>query len=177
MRRFLLVDDEINVLHALRRNLRHCIPDEELQIEIFTEPEKALVRCSEVSFDIVISDYRMPTMSGIEFLKMVKTIQPNAVRLVLSASTEFEAVVRAINQAEVFRYIAKPWQADEVSETIRLALVRHDESLEEQRLLNELRAQLGQLTPQEMEAKRLEKEEPGITKVKWGPDGSVILDE
>lgn len=176
MRRFLLVDDEINVLHALQRTLRQSFAADQVRIETYTEPEPALLRCGEVTFDIVISDYRMPQMNGVEFLKMVKAIQPAAVRLVLSASTEFAAVIKAINQAEIFRYIGKPWQTDELNETIQLALAHHDQMLESQRLADEQRAQLGQLTPQELEAKRLEADEPGITKVKWGPDGSVIID-
>ncbi len=175
MRRFLLVDDEINVLHALKRTLRQFPSNEEWHIEIFTEPQQALARCSEIAFDIVISDYRMPAMNGVEFLKTVKTLQQDAVRLVLSASTEFDTLLDAINLAEVFRYIAKPWQADDLQEVIKLALARHDQAVEDLRLFDELRVQMGVITPQECEARRLEAEEPGITQVNWGPDGSVIL--
>lgn len=176
MRRFLLVDDEINVLHALQRMLRQNVHEDDLQIEIHTDPKQALMRCGEIAFDIVISDYRMPQMDGVDFLKVVKELQPEAVRLMLSASSEFETVKNAINEAEVFRYIAKPWNVADVGEIILLALARRDEALVEKRLADEARVKRGELTPQELEAKRLESEEPGITKVKWGPDGSVILD-
>ena len=176
MRRFLLVDDEINVLHALQRNLRQILTDEQLRIEIFTDPKQALARSSEVAFDIVISDYRMPEMNGVDFLRAFKDIQSDTVRLVLSASTEFEVLLNAINQAEVFRFIPKPWQVDELKEIIQLALAFRDQLREDLRLFNELKVHLGEMTPQELEAKRLEEEEPGITKVKWGPDGSVHLD-
>lgn len=176
MRRFLLVDDEINVLNALQRTLRQSLLGVKLQIETFTDPKQALARSSEVAFDIVISDYRMPEMNGVDFLRAFKEMQPDTVRLVLSASTEFETLMNAINQAEVFRFIPKPWQAAELTEIIQLALVRRDQSREDLRLFNELRVQLGEMTPQEFEAKRLEEEEPGITKVKWGPDGSVHLE-
>ena len=114
MRRLLLLDDEINVLHALQRTLRQCFPAEDLRIEIFTEPEQALLRSGEVPFDIVVSDYRMPEMNGVDFLRAIKGIQPAAVRLLLSASTEFDMVINAINQAAVFRYIAKPWLVEEL---------------------------------------------------------------
>jgi two-component system probable response regulator PhcQ len=176
MRRILLVDDEINVLHALKRTIRQCELEGEFAIEIFTDPHQALERSKEIAFDIVISDFRMPQMNGVEFLQAYKEIQPDTVRMVLSASTEFDTLMNAINQAEVFRYIAKPWQPTDIKETINLALVRRDQSREDLRLFNELRAQLGELTPQELEAKRLEEDEPGITKVNWGPDGSVHLD-
>ncbi len=176
MKRFLLVDDEINVLNALQRTLRQRIGSSELTIEILTDPVEALERIGETAFDLVISDYRMPIMNGIEFLKAVKKIQPDAVRLMLSAYSEFNAVVDAVNEAEVFRYIAKPWQADDLEEIIRLALVRREQVLEDKRLADEVRVQRGVMTPQELEIKRLESEEPGITKVNWGPDGSVNLE-
>jgi two-component system probable response regulator PhcQ len=176
MRRCLLLDDEINVLHALKRALRSCFSERALCVEMFTEPEQALLRSGEVTFDVVISDYRMPQMNGVEFLTMVKGLQPEAVRLILSASTEFETVMSAINRAEVFRYIPKPWQIEDIKKTLELALERHDQLVADLRLADELRAQRGQLTPQELEARRLEAEEPGITKVNWGPDGSVRLE-
>jgi len=176
MRRILLLDDEINVLHALQRTLHHCFPGEDIRTEIFSEPELALLRSGEVPFDVVISDFRMLSMNGVEFLKAVKGIQPDAVRLLLTASTEFDTVMKAINQAEVFRYIAKPWLADELQKTIQLAFVRRDQAMDDRRLADETRAKQGELTPQEVEARRLEAQEPGIMQVKWGPDGSVQLD-
>jgi DNA-binding NtrC family response regulator len=176
MRRLLLLDDEPNVLQALQRALRQCFPTGDLTVETFTDPERALLRCGETSFDVVVSDYRMPGINGIDFLRMVKGIQPDAIRVVLSASTEFDTVMQAINQAEVFRYIPKPWQSDELVNTINLAFTRHDEVAEERRLAEEQRQKLTDMTPQELEARRLEAEEPGITKVNWGPDGSVRLD-
>ena len=176
MRHFLVVDDEINVLHALQRTLRQTAFDEEFRIEIYTDPKLALARGREAVFDVVISDYRMPEMNGADFLKAFKEIQPDAVRLVLSASTEFSTLMHVINQAEVFRFIAKPWQAVDLQETIRLALERRDQAMEGLRLFNELRSQFGEMTAQQLEAKRLEAEEPGIMNVKWGDDGSVHLD-
>jgi DNA-binding NtrC family response regulator len=177
MRRILLLDDEINVLHALSRQLRNCFTGIDLQIEIFTDPEQALLRSGETAFDVVISDYRMPAINGVDFLKTMKGIQPDAVRLVLSASTEFDAIMNAVNQAEVFRYIAKPWQEAELQESLQLAFERHDQIVKEMGVADESRALRGDLSSQELEAQRLEAEEPGITKVKWGPDGSVRLED
>lgn len=176
MRRFLLVDDEVNVLRALQRTLRQCVGEQDLRIEAFTEPQEALARAGEATFDLVFSDYRMPQMNGVDFLKVIREMQPEAVRLMLSASSDFEAARNAINEAEIFRYIMKPWSVADIEEAARLALERRDKALQERHMANELRAQRGEMTPQELETWRLEVQEPGITKVKWGPDGSVILD-
>lgn len=175
MRRLLLLDDEINVLTALQRALRQCLGSD-LKIETFTDPEQALLRSAEVPFDVVVSDYRMPGMNGADFLQAIKGIQPDAVRLVLSASTEFDTVMNAINRAEIFRFIAKPWQADDLRNVFELAFARRDQAIEDRRLVDEARVKRGELTPQELEARRLEAEEPGIMKVNWGDDGAVHLD-
>ena len=86
----------------------------------------------------------------------------------LSASTEFDTVMRAVNDAEVFRYIPKPWQLSDLQETLVLALARRDEN-------DQTQLQLGQMTQRELEERQLEADEPGITKVNWGPDGSIML--
>jgi DNA-binding NtrC family response regulator len=176
MRRLLLVDDEINILQALQRTLRQTFREEGFVMELHTDPLQALQRIDEVVFDFVIADFHMPQMNGVDFLEQVRDLQPDAVRLMLSACTDFDTVRKAVNRAEVFRYISKPWIATELEEIIRLSLVRRDKVMEDRRLADQLRALCGELTLQELEARRLEEEEPGITKVNWGPDGSVLLD-
>jgi two-component system probable response regulator PhcQ len=175
MRHVLLLDDEINVLYALKRTLRQCFPTSDFRISLFTDPEQALLRSADLTFDIVISDYKMPGMNGADFLQIMKKLQPDAVRVVLSASIDIAEVMDSVNRAEVFRYIAKPWTAEELKKTFELAFARRDEAIEVRRLATELRVMLGELTPQELEATRLEAEEPGITQVNWGSDGSVHL--
>lgn len=175
MRRLLLVDDEVNVLNALVRAMRQHLQIDDLRIETFTDPFDALTRCAEVTFDVVISDYRMPQMTGVEFLHAIKDVAPTTVRMILSASTEFETVTSAINEAQVFRYIPKPWQIGDLQENIRLALLHRDGLLEQERLTNDLRVKAGELTVQEKDAKLLEEEEPGLLKVKWGPNGEILM--
>lgn len=172
MRRILLVDDEVNVLRALQRSMRVHLKIEDLRIEIFSNPFDALNRICVCDFDLAISDYRMPQMSGVAFLQALKDVSPNTVRMMLSASTEFETAMSAINEAHVFRFIPKPWQPDDLEQNIMAALSLRDQLLADQGLQ---RAPAEALTPQELEAQRLEEEEPGILKVNWGPDGSVIL--
>jgi DNA-binding NtrC family response regulator len=171
MRRVLLVDDEVHVLSALQRILRPFLQEHEIEIEAFSDPEQALLRCAEATFDIVMSDYRMPGLTGADFLQMVKGIQPDAVRLMLSASTEFAEVSNAINRAEVFRYVAKPWEGEELQKIFLLAFERRD-AMRRARAPAPATA----MSAQELEAHRLEAEEPGITQVRRAPDGSVYLD-
>jgi DNA-binding NtrC family response regulator len=177
MRNIMLVDDEVNVLHALQRALKRNFFDEPVHIEIHTDPWQGLERAGERTFDLVVSDYRMPLMTGVEFLKSFREVQPDTARLMLSASTEFDAVMSAVNEAVVFRYITKPWTESDLWETVQQALSQRDHLLENQRLADEKRAEQGMITPQELEARRLEALEPGITKVNRGPDGGVILGE
>jgi two-component system probable response regulator PhcQ len=168
MRRLLLLDDDPLILHALQRTLRQCTFDVELRIETYTEAAEALARAQESEIDLVISDYHMPAMNGIQFLNRFRQIQPDAVRMVLSASTEFDTAVRAINEAEVFRFIPKPWQREELQQTIILALARRDQHAA-------LTLEQASLTAHERALRQLEADEPGITQVKWGADGSVSL--
>jgi DNA-binding NtrC family response regulator len=176
MRRIMLVDDEINVLHSLERAIGRSEMQEPVRVETYVDTAQALRRAGEVPFDVVVSDYRMPAMSGVEFLRAYRQMQSDTVRVILSASTEFDTLLRAINQAEVFRFMTKPWADDAVREVLLQAFALRDKSREDLRLFNELREHLGELTPQECEARRLEELEPGITRVNWGADGSVPLD-
>jgi DNA-binding NtrC family response regulator len=172
----LVVDDETNVLNALRRALLRAFAGDDLHIEIFDDPRLALERVGNQVFDLVMSDFRMPPMDGVTFLKGVRQLQPDAVRLILSASTDFDALMTAINEAEIFRYLTKPWDDAELVATVRLGLARREQLLEDRRLADESRFFQGDMSVEEIELQRLEADEPGITKVKWGPDGSVLLE-
>ena len=175
MRRILLVDDEQNVLNALVRAMRQHLAIPGLEVATYTDPFDALTQCTERNYDIVISDFRMPQMTGVEFLHAFKQAAPDTVRMMLSASTEFETVTSAIAEAQVFRYIPKPWSVGDLQENIRLALEYRDQLVEQRRLADRQRRQDGQLSAQELEARQLEAEEPGLLKVKWGPNGEIIL--
>ncbi len=177
MRRILLVDDEQNILHSLQRSLRPIAKNMEIDIELFSDPQAAIQRLSEVEFNLVISDYHMPRMDGVGFLRVAKEIQPDMVRMMLSASADFGTVMGAVNEAEVFKYVVKPWTGPELEQIVLSAIERHDQLVEERKLADGQRAQRDALTAQELEAKRLEGLEPGITKVNWRPDGSISLDD
>jgi two-component system, probable response regulator PhcQ len=173
MQRILLLDDEPHVLAAIKRSLRAGL-GADLRIEETVEPEVALAKLRATAFDVVISDYRMPLMTGVEFLSLVRTIQPMAVRMVLSASSDSENLMRAVNDAEVFRYLLKPWDEKDLLGHVRSALERADHLRHENDLADVGRQEFGQLSATELERRRLEALEPGLTRVTWGPDGEVL---
>ena len=174
MSRLLLLDDEPSVVQSLLRTMRRGLPGT-VKVEGFDDPYLALSRASEVAFDVIISDFRMPRMDGLSFLRQVRQTQPKAIRLVLSASAEVEIVTRAINDVEVFRYLVKPWVEKELLDHIRAALEKAESLKQDHELANQMRLLSGQISPQDAEVKRLEAEEPGITQVEWGPNGEVLM--
>lgn len=170
----LLVDDEESVLAALHRVLRLPLRDR-ARIELFTDTRLALARVRERAFDVVVSDFRMPHQDGISFLGEVRTVQPRAVPLIVSASADVSTLVRAVNDAQVFRYLLKPWDDQELLTSIDAALRRASELREEHQLAEATRLRQGSLTAAEAERRRLEAIEPGITQVEWGPHGEVLM--
>lgn len=173
MPRILLLDDEQNVLSAIKRSLRGGIGPV-VRIEDFVEPEPALARLKDASFDVVISDFRMPLMTGVEFLGLVRSIQPTAVRMILSASSDSQVLMQAVNNAEVFRYLLKPWDDKDLTRHVRAALDRYDQLRHETEMADIGRHEFGQLSAAELEKRRLETLEPGLTRVAWGPEGEVL---
>lgn len=174
--RILIVDDESHVLAALTRLLHRELP-RDCVVETFTHAAAALQRAWEVPFDAVVSDYRMPEMDGVAFLRAFAEIQPHPPRLMLSAAADFDTLVSAINEVGLYRYLPKPWDEDVLLATLREALAAYARDGEARRLADERRGELGQLSPEELERRRLEAQEPGITRVHWDPNGGVQLDD
>lgn len=181
MSRILIVDDEEPILKSLQRVLRlaPCTYGDQhfsLEVQAFASPQAALAAARSEEFDLFISDYRMPGMDGIEFLKEAKQIQPDAARLILSGYADLNALVRAVNEVGIDRFIGKPWHDYDLMSAIGQALAHRQLLLENRQLANLVRLEMGDKTPAQLEAERLERLEPGITAVNWGPDGSVVLD-
>jgi two-component system NtrC family sensor kinase len=132
----LCVDDEKNVLKSLQR----LFMDEDYDIliaESGQEGLEALTRNPEVQ--VVISDYRMPGMTGVDFLHEVSKQWPNTVRIILSGFADTAAIVSAINEGQVYRFVAKPWNDDDLKHTIRLALDHYELQRRNELLLQELK--------------------------------------
>jgi two-component system probable response regulator PhcQ len=132
MRQIMLVDDEPDVLYAIRKLIMTRLRGDAPRVEMHSQPQAALARASQRPFDLVIAAYRMPGMSGAEFLARTKLAQPDTVRVVMSASAEREALASAISAAEIFRCIEKPWDDDELVDTLLQALALHDRRIQDQ---------------------------------------------
>ncbi len=168
-----MLDDEPHVLSALRRTLRLPLGDN-VTIEMFTCPHEALARMGAQPFDLVMSDFRMPAMNGIQFLRFARELQPDAVRMIVSASTEIDGVMSAINDVGVFRYIVKPWTAALLISDVREALSSSVAQREERELANAKRMDSAGHRL-ELELQRLEAMEPGLTDVEWSDNGEVLM--
>lgn len=145
--RILLLDDDDFVLAALRRELlnKPYVGHDGLEIEAFVSPAAALARAREPDgyFDVVIADNRMAEMGGIDFLKAFAEIQPDAARIILSGHAEMQEMMRAINEAHIDFFIAKPWHEYELKSALWQALRQHDLRFENRRLAREYLKRFG----------------------------------
>jgi C4-dicarboxylate-specific signal transduction histidine kinase len=116
--RILLVDDEANTLYVLK-----SILEDEFQVATAQDGEEGLALYREQPFDLVVSDQRMPDLSGVEMLTRMRSISDDSIRIILSAYADFNAVVRAVNEGHIYRFVLKPWNPEEMLDTIRQALL------------------------------------------------------
>jgi DNA-binding NtrC family response regulator len=138
----LIVDDETNIVNALRRELNTPpLGRYRYAVEGFTDPRQALVRAQEKNFAVVVVDYRMPAMSGLEFLRELYAIQPDCVRIVLSGQTEMDALVRMVNETHIYRFIPKPWTSYFLKSSISQAIDYRLATVRNLAMANALRAQ------------------------------------
>ncbi|MGQ0507518.1 MAG: response regulator [Myxococcaceae bacterium] len=132
MDRILLVDDDALILQALTR----ILVAEGYEVVTRTDPLKA---AEEHGFAVVISDFMMPDMNGIELLNILKRTDPAATRMMLTAAADFHTASQAVNQGEVFRLLGKPWTLSELTSSVRQAVEHHHLREENARLTSELR--------------------------------------
>lgn len=181
MSKILILDDETSILQSLQRLLRvaPCRVGARvysLEVETFSSPLAALERARHEPFDLFLTDFRMPEMDGVAFLRAVRELQPDAARLIISGFADMNVLMQAINEIGIDRFIGKPWNDYELVTAIAQTLAQHELLIENRRLADLVRMECGDITPQDVEARRLEALEPGITQVNWGPDGSVLLE-
>lgn len=160
----LLIDDEPQVIHALRRSLM----DEEYEILAANDGETGLALLQEHSVKVVICDERMPGLSGSEVLSRISLRHPQTVRIMLTGQATLEAAMQAVNAGEIYRFFTKPWNEVEVRLSIRSGIEKYDLEEKNRRLLALVRTQDARLQD-------LEKRHPGITRCARSEDGSYSL--
>jgi len=133
----LVVDDEPNVLSSLRRLLRR----EGYKLHMATSGEEALELLTRERVDLVITDGRMPSMSGIELLKRVKALYPDTVRMILTGYTDVLELADAINEGQAYKFVLKPWNDEELRLSIRHALEYHHLVKENEQLVEQIKKQ------------------------------------
>jgi len=139
--RVLCVDDEPNILSSLRRLLRA----EGYQVLLAEGGAAGLAQLESEHVDIVISDMRMPEMDGAQFLERVRDKWPDTIRLLLTGYADIQSILDAINRGEIYRYITKPWNDNDLLLIVRHALERKELEREKQRLETLTREQNEQL--------------------------------
>ena len=168
MSRIMIVDDEEGVLKALRRLLLHapCAYGRlvyTLEVEIFDSPLAALERAREAQFDLVLSDYHMPRMNGVEFLARMEELQPDAVRMILSGCADINTINQSIHRANIYGMLPKPWNDYFLMSLIAQALNHRDLLLENRELARKAQIERED-TPAAVPAPTVE----------WAADGSMV---
>ncbi len=120
----LCVDDEPNILNSLQRLFYR----EPLEVLMATSGEEGLQKMETTEVALVISDYKMPGMSGAEFLALVREKYPGTIRILLTGFADREVAIEVINKGAVYRLLTKPFDNEEILLTVRQALVQYEES-------------------------------------------------
>lgn len=135
----LFVDDEINILNAIKRLLRK----EDYTVITANSGAEGLELLKENKVHLVVSDQRMPGMEGTDFLQKVKEGYPDIVRVILSGYADVAVIVDSINKGEIYRFLGKPWNDEELKASLRqciehyMILQQNSELIEQTRIQNE----------------------------------------
>jgi CheY-like chemotaxis protein len=133
--RILVVDDEEAILETMTFTFED---DYEVLTSSSARDGLALLE-REGPVSVVISDQRMPEMTGVEFLSRVFALHPTTVRIILTGFADMDAIIRAINDGHVYAYITKPWEPDQLKQVVRRAVEHHALAVENERLVGDLR--------------------------------------
>ena len=165
-RRVLIVDDEENVLKALRRSLRK----EGYELFLANSAAAGIELLQQQPVDLVMSDHLMPDMTGLELLKVVRNRWPDGVRIMLTGHADMQTAIEAINEGEIYRFLTKPWDDNELKVSLHLAFEQLDLQRENRRLLATVRRQHDFIA-------QLEREHPGIGRLVRDEDGAILIEE
>lgn len=137
----LVVDDEVDVLESLRHLFHRTY-----RVLTASGGDEAVALLQSDDVHLILSDQRMPGMSGDVFLSHARRIRPDAIRMLFTGYADIQAVINAVNEGHIFRYILKPWDAADLEAVIRQAAEQYELLAERKRLIAELQAANAQLT-------------------------------
>lgn len=136
----LYVDDEINNINSFKAAFRR---DFEIFTAISAKEGRKILDSEEIG--VIITDQRMPGMTGIEFLESILPVYPDTIRILLTGFSDINAVMDAINRGQVYKYLVKPWQNDELKMYIENALEIYNLRTENKELARKLRLAYAEL--------------------------------
>lgn len=162
----LLVDDEQDVRLALAR----CLRREGHELLHASSGHEALHLVGSRAIDMVITDQMMPEMTGLELISRLRAAHPQIIRIILTGYADFETVKAAINEGEIYRFLTKPWDDDDLRLTVRNAA--HRLELERDNL-----SLTARVREQETRMRELERHFPGITRVERSLSGAILIED
>jgi DNA-binding NtrC family response regulator len=136
----LVVDDEQGVLDSVHDLLRR-----ELDVLKARNAEEAYRLMAENAVHVIMTDQRMPKVTGVEILATMRVRHPHAIRILFTGYADVEAVIAAINQGRVFRFLRKPWQPEEIEGAVREAVAEYDRLVEQAEQAERMRSEMEEL--------------------------------
>ena len=136
----LVVDDEVDVLESLRHQFHRGY-----RVLTSVSGRQAIEILQTDNVEVILSDQRMPGMSGDQFLREARRLKPDAIRMLFTGYADIQAVISAVNEGHIFRYILKPWDSGELESIIRQGVEQYELLAERKRLVTELQATNGEL--------------------------------
>lgn len=137
----LIVDDEVDVLESL-----HHLFHRAYRVLTAGSGDEAVEILNKEDVHLILSDQRMPGMTGDQFLGHARRTRPDAIRMLFTGYADIQAVINAVNEGHIFRYILKPWDAGDLETTLRQATEQYELLAERKRLIAELQATNARLT-------------------------------
>ncbi len=163
----LIVDDEASIINSLGRLLR----GDDREIHSAASAPEALEKLKGLcGADVVISDNKLPNISGTDFLIKVKQLYPDTVRILITGYPDLESVIKAINNGHVYRFITKPWENEELRLIIKQAL-DYGDVLKDNRALLKIAKEQAELLA------AMRRQYPQISKSEFDKTGMYIIDE
>jgi len=136
----LVIDDEMDLCDSVHDLLRH-----NYRVLKARSAEEGLKVMQENEVHIIMTDQRMPRVTGVELLTSMFHGQPRAIRMLFTGYADLDSIIQAINQGHIFKFLKKPWQPDELEQAVAEAAAEYDRLVDQTELLDHLKTELHQL--------------------------------